>query len=149
MAWTGNIINRISEERMFCDEIKVGTGMTEYSYSDRDAYEVVAVKDQKHITVREYDHRLKDGAPPYSNDWELISDPSKPECDMVKRGKYWYWVSTVTLEDLSRIKDQRDLLSLCVAGFDPDLIRKNGKQTRYRRAKVSFGVADYYYDYSF
>ena len=56
-VWYGSLNNRLEENRMFCEQIEVGTGMTEYHYSDRDAYEVVAVKDQKHVTVRKYDHR--------------------------------------------------------------------------------------------
>ena len=34
----GSFNNRMEEGRMFCDEIKVGTPMTEYYYSDREAY---------------------------------------------------------------------------------------------------------------
>ena len=59
MKLCGSISNRLEENRMFCDVIEVGTGMTEYSYTDRHAYEVVEVVDQKHIKVREYDHKHK------------------------------------------------------------------------------------------
>ena len=45
----GNLMNRMEEGRQFVDEIKVGDGVTEYSYSDRHPYEVIEVKDQKHI----------------------------------------------------------------------------------------------------
>ena len=34
-------------------------------------------------------------------------------------------------------------------GFDLDVIRNKGKQSKYHRKNVSFGVAEYYYDYSF
>ena len=37
MKWYGSINNRIEENRMFCDVIEVGTGVTEYSWSDRHA----------------------------------------------------------------------------------------------------------------
>ena len=57
--WYGSIDNRIEEGKQFVNEIKVGDGVTEYLWSDRKAYEVVDVKDQKHITIREYDHKLK------------------------------------------------------------------------------------------
>ena len=45
--WYGSLNNRIEENRMFTDEIKVGTGVTKYSWSDRDAYEVVEVEDTR------------------------------------------------------------------------------------------------------
>ena len=150
MKWYGSVTNRLEEDQMFCDEIQVGTGMTEYSWSDRHAYEVVAVKDQKHVTVREYDHKKKEGASWCQNDWELISNPENPEYDLAKRGKYWYWVCTATKEGLEEAEKRPcGLADLVVAGFDPDVIRAKGKQTKYSRVKVSFGVAEYYYDYEF
>ena len=91
MELYGSLTNRLEEDRQFCDEINVGTGMTEYFWSDRKAYEVVEVTDQKHIKVREYAHECIGG--PYSNEWKLTSDPTKPVREMVKRGKYWYWGS--------------------------------------------------------
>ena len=147
-TWYGSVQNRIEEDRMFCDKIEVGTGMTEYDWSDRHAYEVVAVKDQKHITVRKYDHIHK-GDGHMDNNWELVSNPENPEYDMVKVGKYWYWTVTITASDLDAMEDECEILQLCVSGFDTEKIRKNGKQTRRKRAKVSFGVASYYYDYEF
>ena len=111
--WYGNIMNRLEEGKQFVPEITVGTGMTEYLWSDRHAYEVVAVKDQKHVSVRELGHRPKGEA--FSNDWELFPDESNPVREMVKRGKYWYWNRVAT----------------------------------ENRASVSFGKADYYYDYEF
>ena len=40
MKLCGSLNNRLEENRMFCDTIEVGTGMTEYLYSDRHAYEL-------------------------------------------------------------------------------------------------------------
>lgn len=150
--WYGSLSNRIEEDRQFCDEIKVGTGVTEYHWSDRDAYEVVEVKDQKHVTVRELDH-IHVGEP-MTNDWELVSNENNPTRTLEKRGKYWYWVSTITLDEYMSLPEidergmPRDLKAL-LAGFDPQKIIDNGKQTRRVRAHVSFGVASYYYDYEF
>lgn len=133
---------------MYCDEIKVGTGVTEYHWSDREAYEVVAVKDQRHVTVRRYDVKHIGGA--FENKWELISNPENPERSLAKWGDNWYWTSTVTAEDIEGIDDDiNKQVRLAVAGYDINKIRKNGKQTKRRRANVSFGVANYYYDYSF
>lgn len=147
--WYGSINNRLAEDKQYCPVIEVGTGMTEYGWSDRHAYEVTAVRDQKHVTVRRLDHRhVGDGC--MDNNWELISNPENPEYDMVKVGEYWYWTSTMTAEQLAGIKDDNYMmLRLAVAGWDLNKIMEKGKQTKRTRAKVSFGVADYHYDYEF
>ena len=145
----GNLMNRIGEDKQYCDEIKVGTGMTEYHWSDRTPYEVIAVRDQKHVTVRELDYEhVGDGH--MDNNWRLFSNPENPVYDMVKVGDYWYWTCTLTADELAACEgDTHKMLALAVAGWDFDKVRAKGKQTKRTRAKVSFGVADYYYDYSF
>ena len=150
--WYGSFNNRLEEGRQFVDEITVGTGVTEYFYSDRKAYEVVAVQDQKHITIRKLDHKLVGEA--YSNDWELISNENNPTIDLVKRGNGWYVQNTVTKEMLETKKETAEdefyfSLWLCHNGFDRGVIMEKGKQTKYRKMNISIGVADYYYDYAF
>lgn len=146
--WYGSVNNRLEEGRQFCPVIEVGTGMTEYGWSDRHAYEVTAVRDQKHVTVRRLDHKhVGDGC--MDNNWELVSNPANPECDMVKVGEVWYWTSTLTAAELATVTDEMELLRLAVAGWDLDKVRANGKQTKRWKANVSFGVAEYYYDYEF
>lgn len=154
-TWYGSLENRLEENRQLVDEIKIGDGMTKYSWSDRQAYEVVDVKDQKHVTVRMYDHKhVGDGI--MDNEWELISNPANPTYDLVKRGKYWYTVQTCTSAELDKMDSIEDInkkmpwvLWFCNNGFDENVIRSKGVQTKYTRWNVSFGVADYYYDYSF
>lgn len=142
----GSVNNRFEENKMYTDEIKVGTGMTEYGWSDRKAYEVIEVRDQKHIKVREYDHILNGEA--YTNDWKLISNPENPTYEMVKRGNYWYQTLTLTADDIKHLTHEGEL-NLILAGFSVKKIREKGKQTVFHRWNVSFGVADYYYDYEF
>lgn len=155
-VWYGSLQNRLEENKQFCDEIKVGTGMTEYSYSDRHAYEVIAVENQKHVTVRLLDHKLV--GEPMTNNWELISNEDNPVYELVKRGKYWYSKVVVTSDILDEIDREeakgsdewvRLLLFLGHNDIDRDVLREKGKVTRYHRWNVSFGVADYYYDYEF
>lgn len=149
----GSLNNRLEENKMFCKEIEVGTGMTEYSWSDRHAFEVVEVKDQKHVAVREYDHKLKGGA--YSNDWELISNENNPVRQLTKRGKYWYWTNVIDKSILEGYEDKDNnskceiQLYLAHNNLSVNELVEKGKVTRYYRANVSFGVADYYYDYEF
>lgn len=149
----GSLNNRLCENRMFCDEITVGTGMTEYFYSDRHPYEVVEVTDQKHIKVRRYDKKLVGEC--FSNDWELISNENLPVLEMAKRGEYWYFVTRITSDILADLESEdpemqfRTQMFLCHNGVDIDKLREKGKITKYHRANVSFGKAEYYYDYSF
>lgn len=142
----GSFQNRMMENNQFCPEITVGTGVTEFHYTDRDAYEVIAVKDQKHVTIRKYDHKL--AGEPMSNDWKLISNENNPSIELVKRGKYWYSKVTATIEDVES-EDEHRRFWVALVGFDVDKIKEKGKQTKYFKKNVSFGIADYYYDYSF
>lgn len=145
--WYGSLQNRLEENQQFCSEITVGMGVTEYHWSDREAYEVVEVTDQKHVKIRRLDHKLIGGA--YSNQWELTSNKANPTYDLVKRGKYWYYTSTLTKAELEQITDKEKRLRLAVAGFDFDKVMEKGKQTKLSKANVSFGKADYYFDYEF
>lgn len=155
--WYGSLQNRLEENRQFCDEITVGMGVTEYMYSDRHPYEVVEVIDQKHIKIRRLDHKPIGEA--YSNDWELVSNEENPIYLLTKRGKYWYNTVEVTadiLDDLKRAEEAEDgnkefaiAMFLANNGISHEELRKRGKVTRYHRVNVSFGKAEYYYDYSF
>ena len=148
-TWYGNLQNRLEENKQLVDKIEIGTGMTEYSYSDRHAYEVIEVKDQKHVVVRLLDHKHV-GDVAMDNSWELVSNEDNPSYSMTKRGKYWYYTRTVTVDELEEIeKDVDARIWFALNGFDADVIRAKGKQTKYSRANVTFGVASYYYDYEF
>lgn len=147
-VWYGNLTNRLEENKMFCKEITVGTGVTEYYYSDRHPYEVVEVKDQKHVKVRELDHKhVGDGC--MDNNWELVSNENNSIRMLTKRGNYWYWTVVVTKDILDNIDKIETQLFLCHNNIDVNQLKEKGKITRYHRANVSFGVADYYYDYEF
>lgn len=84
--WYGSLQNRFEENKMYCNSIEVGTGMTEYFYSDRKPYEVTEVIDQKHVKVRSMDHKNVGGA--YSNEWELTSNENNPVRMITRRGEY-------------------------------------------------------------
>lgn len=148
----GSLNNRLEENRQFCDTIEVGTGVTEYFYSDRHAYEVVEVKDQKHVKIREYDHK-KVGDIPMDNRWELISNENKPVIELAKRGQYWYSVVRISVERAKEIFEGNDIdakLWACHNNFNlPEIIASGKDKTTYHRRNVSFGVANYYYDYEF
>ena len=143
--WYGNLMNRLEEGKQFCETIEVGTGVTEYSYSDREAYEVTEVINQKHCFIRKYDHEA-DGEP-MTNKWKLISNPQNPEIEIVYRYGAWYSVLTWTKEKIEAIK-ARDGYFLDWHGVIPKLETKKEVKT-YSKMNISFGVADYHYDYEF
>ena len=149
--WYGSIDNRLEENRQFCDTIEVGTGVTEYSWSDRHAFEVVKVKDQKHVYIREYDAIHTGDA--YENKWDLVSNEENPIIYLVKRGNYWYSSVTITPEEAKEIYEGNDIdakLWACHNDFNlPEIIEKGKAKTTYHRRNVSFGVAEYYFDYEF
>lgn len=145
MKLYGNVANRINANQMYCEEIEVGTEMTLYHYSDRDAYEVVEVTDQKHIKVRKYDAKA---LAPYSNEWELTSNPNNKVRTMVKRRNKWYFVEEF-IYDEEEIKKSYTIRKLWRAGIKADELKEKGKITKYEQVDVSFGIADHYFDYSF
>lgn len=150
-VWYGSINNRLEENRMFVSEIKVGTGVTEYLWSDRHPYEVTEVTDQKHVRIRRMKH--SPAGEEYSNDWKIESDENASDFPIMKRGKYWYKVASCTPEEAKEILESDDVDSkiwLCHNGFDAQEIIASGKTKRkYHRMNLSFGRAEYYYDYSF
>lgn len=116
----GNLTNRLMEDRDTTNNLEVGTKMTQFHWSDRTAWEVIAVQDQRHVTVRELDAKCIGGA--YSNDWELTSNPKGRTMELAMRKNKWYNIF-------------RDKLTK--------------KIYHWEKVNVSFGYADYYYDYSF
>lgn len=147
--WYGSVQNRIEERMNDSNNITVGMGVTEFRWSDREAYEVIEVEDQKHITIRRLDHIHVGGA--YENSWELLSNPENPSIKVVKRGNYWYTFATVTEEDVADYEswDIDHKLWLIHWGFDLQHIREKGKQTKYSKMNIRVGRAEYYYDYEF
>ena len=148
---------------MYCDEIKVGTGVTKYSYSDRHAYEVVKVNDQTNVFIREYDHKAQGEA--FSNSWELVSNESNPIIELKLRNGVWYRVAEYTKEKWMRMAQEwvEDGSSKtveaayeyfkCMSGLTEKQKEKieSGKAVKAFKkfGNISFGVAEYYYDYSF
>lgn len=153
-VWYGSLNNRLEENRMFCEAIEVGTGVTEYGWSDRHPYEVVEVADQKHVKVRALDHKHI-GNGEMDNSWELISNENNPVRMLTKRGNYWYWTTVVTDAILANLESEdaheriQTQLFMAHNNIDAETLRAKKKVTRYNRANISFGIADYYYDYEF
>ena len=121
----GSITNRLEENKRYCEKIKVGTGVTEYLWSDRHAYEVVDVKDQNHVFIRRVDTtRIDNNGMSEIQDYEYKSNPKNEKKELVFKYNHWYEVRR--------------------------WIDKEGKKRRKsERINVSFGIMEEYYDFSF
>lgn len=84
-VWYGSLQNRIAE-RVKNPKPEVGMGATALYWSDRHAYEVIAVKDDKHITVRRMKATCKDY---YAGDWEVEPDPNGYTLNLYFSKKGW------------------------------------------------------------
>ena len=163
MKLYGSLNNRLEENKMYCDKIEVGTGVTKYSYSDRHAYEVVKVVDQTNVFIREYDHKAV--GTPMSNTWELISNENNPIIELKLRNGVWNRVQYFSKADWMKAAQQwveegssktvegAYEYFKCMSGLTEKEKEKieAGKTVKKLRkfGNISFGVAEYYYDYSF
>lgn len=163
MKLYGSLQNRLMEGRDFTNgDIKVGTGVTEVLYSDRHAYEVIAVKDQNHFTIR----RMK--ATPtgeyMSNTWKLESDETQPSYDIERINGVFYDVNYLTKEKVMK-RAEKALKEVFVPGTPIEkaidyvtmyLTEKqkervlSGKQVKLKsKMNITIGIQQEYYDYSF
>lgn len=146
--WYGSLQNRLEENQMYVDEIKVGTYATMYEYSDRHAYEVVEVKDQKHIKIRQlYAKIIDDNGMSDSQHYEYLSNENNPieELELTKYG--WKKVFRYNIDLYNEVKNRIGYVL-----WDIDIINKvlSGKEVkRSYKVSISFGIADEHFDYSF
>lgn len=76
--WYGSIDNRLMENSKM-PMPQVGMGATECFYTDRHPYEIIAVKDERHIVVRALDHkRIDTNGMSECQEYEYTSNPNNP-----------------------------------------------------------------------
>lgn len=152
--WYGSISNRLEENKNYLHrDIQVGDDLTEYLWSDCHCYYVTRVIDQKHIFVKPY---------------QVCADHSK-EGGMGHQN--WMYFKT--------IKEMHEYLNSCHLVFqgkevhyDTENVQENGEielvfrynhwytkteywygtkleKPQYNKINISFGVREYYYDWSF
>lgn len=156
----GSVNNRLVEGKNFVDEIKVGDGVTMYYWSDRKAYEITKVVDQKHFFMRQYD--VKHIGVAFENKWQLISNPENPEIEVVFRNNAWKSVRRFKKEEVEKHVDNMTDCNSREANYslfkyynnlsfkDMEKIESGKELVKYYKMEpISIGVADYYYDYEF
>ncbi len=156
IKYYGSLMNRLEEGRTF-GEIKVGTGVTQMSYSDRHPYEVVKVIDDNHLLIRacdakridkngesecqEYEYTLR----PYKETLiteELLNDVYRMNYIKNTNPKLYNKIIEGKIGDV--IGDNNILLVKTKYGWKERY--KNGK---YSKDKFAVGFKEEYYDYSF
>ena len=146
----GSLTNRYSENRMFVPEIEKGTYVTEYLWSDRHAYEVVKVVDQKHVFIRRLKAiRTDNWGMSDAQNYRYESDEKASTKELVKRGEYWYEVFTFSKEIHDKIVKEVGWCLWSLTEKQWARIDEGKVVKRYSKLNVSFGVADEYWDYSF
>lgn len=170
MKEIGNFINRLEENRYFNgthDNIKVGTPCTIYLYSDRHAYEVIEVKDQNNIRIRQLKAIRTDNFG-MSDCQNYRYERDEKGCTMTLRltKDGWKEVNTYTLQgfekavkrfmaDTTTEQVARNYIAYHwrLAGLTEKQFAKvmaGGEVVKVKgKVSISFGVADEYYDYSF
>ena len=163
MKLYGSLQNRLVEGRDFTNgNIKVGTGVTEVLYTDRHAYEVTAVKDQNHFTIR----RMKAIATgeSMSNTWKLESDNTQPTYDIERISGVFYKVSYLTKEKVMEraeemlkkdfvpntpIEKAIDFVTMYLTDKQKERVL-SGKQVKLKsKMNLAIGIQQEYYDYEF
>lgn len=86
----GSLTNRLME-RSGARTPKVGMGVTQCLWSDRHAWEVIAVKDERHVTVRQLTaKRIDKNGMSECQEYEFTSDEKNPTYNLykTKKGKW-------------------------------------------------------------
>ena len=155
--WYGDICNRLEENRNYTGrELREGDDITMYYWSDRTCYYITKVVDQKHIFVRQY---------------EVVADRSK-EGGMGHQNWLYFKTYKEEQEYLNKCVDEGLLLASCKQDINTikepepeewvfryrhwnrvikkDILGNPLPKPIYRKLEpISFGVRNYYYDWSF
>lgn len=85
--WTGSLVNLIGGNMAYPEPV-VGMGVTELCWSDRHPYEIIAVKDDRHITVRALDYkRIDNNGMSECQEYEYFSNPNGRVLNLFKTQK--------------------------------------------------------------
>lgn len=166
IKWYGNIHNRLEENKNYLKDgiIKEGDYLTEYLWSDRHAYEVTQVINQKHIFIRPLKAIRTDSyGMSDAQEYRYESDNTQREIELMFKYNKWKKVRRYNFKDASDraklfveegdIKTYEAALAYIFRGMSQKEIDtlKSGKDLLIfdDMNPISFGIADEYYDYSF
>lgn len=169
MKEIGNLTNRLEENAYYngtFNNIKVGTPCTIYLYSDRHAYEVIEVKSQEHLVIRQLKAiRTDNYGMSDAQNYRYESDPTNEgeEIKLTKNG--WMRVNTFNkegfekcvnnlLQDAKNEEGAREFATFywrrCLTEKQFEKVLAGKEITKLQgKVNISFGIADEYFDYSF
>ena len=87
--WYGSVQNRLLETVNGQPDPEVGMGCTEIYWSDREPYEVIEVKDNRHCSARKM--QAKHIGEAFTNEWDITPDEEGRIVDLFKT-KQCRWV---------------------------------------------------------
>ena len=94
-TWYGSLQNRLEERMNAPEELYIGMGATELMYTDRRPYEIIAIKDDRHVTVRELDaKRIDKNGMGECQEYEYTSNPNNVTAELFKT-KEGRWVERI------------------------------------------------------
>ncbi len=164
MKYYGSVLNRLQENQMICSVIEVGTGVTEYFFSDRIPYEVTKVLNQEHVFIRRMNAiRIDKNGMSEDQEYEYKSDTSAPEIELVKRSNgVWLRVDYYSKEKWLEMTKQHRISDNIQVEYNYyklmsglttkqlEKIERNKEVKRYSKfGRISFGIMSCYHDYSF
>lgn len=165
MKFYGCLTNRLEEGKQFVDEIKVGTGVTEYYYSDRKPFEVIEVITQQHIIIRELDSkRIDNNGMSDAQSYEYISNEKNPKYELVLRNGIWFKVYEINKNTwLARAEQmvKENSFKTCDAAYryikamagltdkQYEKVELGKSVKKYIKMNISIGFANKYHDYTF
>lgn len=143
----GSLINRFEENKIY-KKIKVGEYATEYLYSDRHAYEITKVVDDKHFFIRRLiAERIDNNGFSETQDYEYKHDPNAvdEEIEITKYGFKRVYRYDLDLYNAILKRDKYVLWASDIV----EAVKQGKKVKRSSKINLSIGVADEYYDFSF
>lgn len=95
MEWYGSLQNRFEERIKSTITPQVGMGVTELLWSDREPYEIIEVKDDRHIVIRRMNYKRTDkNGFSECQEYEYTSNPNGYTCTLYRNNK-GRWVRRV------------------------------------------------------
>lgn len=143
----GSVVNRLEENKIY-SKIKVGEYATEYMWSDRHAYEITKVVDDKHFFIRRLKAiRVDKNGMSESQKYRYEQDPKayEQEIEITKKGFKRVYRYDLDLYNAIMKRDNFVLWSLDIV----EAVKQGKKVKRSAKINLSIGVADEYYDFSF
>jgi hypothetical protein len=118
----GCINNRLEEGHKWVEEIKVGTLLTQYLWSDRHAFEVTQVINQKHIFIRRLKAIRNDkNGMSDSQEYTFKQDLTNKEIELIFRYNKWQSVTRYNIQTMNKRAAIQKLIDNHIINYEANL----------------------------